>query len=83
MGQTITANYDHIDTFTFDIKMQKSNACAVVSLKSWIQEDDQELGSVPRTTIESRGYNLGWVPATSKCEQASPKRVERALRYTF
>ncbi len=31
----------------------------------------------------SRGYNMGWNTLTSKCETSSPRRVERALHYTF
>lgn len=66
--------------FTFDLKMPNGNACAIVTAKLFYQ-DHPVLGYVPRTTIESRGYNIGW--DGTNCSQASPKRVERALRYTF
>jgi len=35
------------------------------------------------TSIQSRGYNIGWNSATSKCNLPSPKRVERVLYYTY
>lgn len=31
----------------------------------------------------SRGYNMGWTVSNGKCETSSPRRVERALHYTF
>lgn len=33
-----------------------------------------------KTTIESRGYNIGW--NGSNCDLPGPRKVERALRYT-
>ncbi len=66
--------------FTFDLKMPNGNACAIVTARLYYQ-DHPTLGYIPRITIESRGYNLGW--NGTSCSLASPKRVERALRYTF
>ena len=64
--------------FTFDLKMPNGYACAAVTAKLAYQ-NVPSIGYIPRTTIESRGWNS----STSKCDQNSARRVERALRYTF
>ncbi len=61
---------------TFDIRPSiGSTACATIEVKKPTAENGV-------TTIESRGYNMGWNPA-SGCVSPSPKRVERAVQYTY
>ncbi len=70
-------------TFIFHIRMgiPTNKSCAIVSIHKYYRDDDDGSGLTLHTTIESRGYNLGWNGTT--CSLASPRRVERALRYTF
>ena len=83
-----TVTYDtQAGKFTFNIKMPESNACAVVTVTEFSQVDpDLSNQLVPKTTIESYGYNLGWgtnASGVNDCSSPSPRRVERALSYTF
>lgn len=70
---TSVANFD----FNFG---SNNNACVIVTVEKKY-EDVPGLGYLLKTKIESRGYNLGWDGAS--CSQASPKRVERALRLNY
>jgi hypothetical protein len=69
-------------TFDFQVKMQNasSKACAIVTVTKDYYTDP-EYGLLPNTTIISRGYNLGW--NNGSCTESSPRRVERAIEYTF
>jgi Tfp pilus assembly protein PilX len=81
-GGTITHSGAN-DSFTFDLKMPNGSACAVIDIKIEYRNVPNS-GYIPVTIFESRGYNLGWIGGTTnKCSQASPRRVERALRYVF
>ncbi len=66
--------------FTFDLKTQNvdSNACAVVKVSV-----EDLLNGYVKTTILSKGYNLGWDDSIKKCNSPSPRRVERAIEYTY
>jgi hypothetical protein len=57
----------------FDLNLNNSSCATVIVTKS------QTTG----TSIQSRGYNVGWDSSTSKCNIPSPKRVERVLYYTY
>ena len=70
--------------FEFAIKIggTESNACAnIYVLKHYVL--DRDLGEIPETIIESRGYNLGWNSSSNTCDVNGPRRVERAIRYTL
>ncbi len=68
-------------TFTFHVKLN-NNACAIVTVRQYYDNSEPTtLGNIPRTTIESRGYNMGW--SGTACNQANARRVERALRLTY
>ena len=60
------------------------SSCSVVTLT----KEFEDVGGVERlrTTIDSRGYNTGWLPGATPligtCDVASAKRVERGLRYS-
>ena len=76
---------NQVGTFTFYLGFGSPvKACATVSVTKQRRTD----GSI-KTIIDSSGYNLGWVadvvtPATKgTCIQASPKRVERAIVYSY
>lgn len=58
--------------YTFDVNLN-GQSCAKVKVT--------KAGKL--TTIESRGYNIGWDTSGNGCSVASPRRVERALRYTY
>ena len=60
----------------FQININNS-ACAIISVKKTLNTTTNVLV----TNIESRGYNIGW--NGSSCSSPSPKRVERALYYTY
>ena len=66
--------------FTFDLKTQNvdSSACAVVKVSV-----EDLLNGYVKTTILSKGYNLGWDDSIKKCNLPSPRRVERAIEYTY
>lgn len=92
LKQTLTTDYvsrgsdiSLPDIFTFDMKMASpgTKACAIITVNQYYA-DDPDLGVLPATTtIESRGYNLGWNTGARTCSDPSARRVERALRYTF
>lgn len=70
--------------FTFDLRMgPTSKACANVTVLKYYKLDTALDSLVPATTIESRGYNVGWNTGNNTCSVNSPNRVERAIRYTF
>lgn len=67
-------------------------SCAIVNVEKYeVQKAGVDAGGapitriVPVTRITSRGYNIGWNEATQLCTPVnpSPRRVERALRFTF
>jgi hypothetical protein len=61
-----------VATSIFDIKLTETS-CATVT----VRKSDTE------TSIQSRGYNIGWNSTDNKCNLPSPRRVERALYYTY
>lgn len=64
--------------FTFSVKFGDVGAsCANVSVKK-----EYIAGSLV-TTIDSRGYNLGWLDPNGPCSVQSPKKVERGLRLSY
>ncbi len=62
--------------YTFDININ-GISCARVFIKKYIT------GGQISTSIESRGYNVGVNKVTNTCVGTSPKKVERALYYTY
>ena len=56
----------------FDLNLNNSSCATVIVTKS-----------PTGTSIQSRGYNIGWDSTALKCNLASPKRVERVLYYTY
>ena len=71
---------------TFQVKMpgNTTTACAIVTVSRYLITVDL-IPNVPVTSIESRGYNLGWDTTNSSNprSQISSRRVERAIRYTY
>lgn len=72
---------DEYGPYIFDFQFKTASgsgpACAIVKvIKSYN-------GTVAETMIESKGYNMGWNSGTNRCETASSKRVERAIRYSY
>jgi hypothetical protein len=65
----------------FHIKNGDNGSCARVTV--FQKYDDSSGTNIPVTTIESRGYNMGWNSVDSTCTIKSVKRVERAIRYTY
>ncbi|HEY9583749.1 MAG TPA: hypothetical protein VJI66_02190 [Candidatus Paceibacterota bacterium] len=66
-------------TFTFHLKLL-GNSCVTTKVKKYFVFD----GLAPtylKTSIESRGYNIGWNTGTETCDNPSPRRVERILYY--
>lgn len=63
-----------LSIYTFDMSIN-DRSCVSIKVST-----DHATGS---TTIESRGYNLGWSTASNNCDLASPRRVERALYYNY
>lgn len=76
-----------VGTSTFQVRMQNGSACAIITVSKYqITNNAISPEPIPITSIESRGYNLGWdatLLATNPCSKASVRRVERAIRYTF
>jgi len=63
--------------FEFSVKFgNSSQACAKVTVKKEYDTD-----GLPLTTIDSRGYNLGW--DGNKCDAVSVKKVERGLQLSY
>ena len=75
-----TLPLNNFKKFVFHIKLGDSGgSCAqIVVEKKWNFNDN-----VPFTTIQSKGYNLGWNESTSLCDVPSAKRVERALFISY
>lgn len=69
-------------SFKFDIKMQNSAACASIFTDKVLSQDGYG-NWLSTTTITSKGYNIGWNTGASTCSDPSPRRVERALKYTI
>lgn len=66
--------------FIFDTKFgDQGSSCSVVKVTKSMRNDDVSI----KTTIDSKGYNTGWNPSTSRCDVPSVKRLERAMRYSF
>lgn len=66
-----------VDRFTFHIKFI-GNSCALIILEKY----SASVGATyVKTSIESRGYNIGWNSTTKTCDSPSPRRVERVLFY--
>ena len=84
--------FNGTDTFTFNLKTSTDSAgqaCAIITVRKYYIVDI-DLGYIPLTTIVSKGYNLGWTGPSpiaplvaNTCSAPSPRRVERALEYTF
>ncbi len=65
-------------TFIFHAKFgSEGNSCARVTVTEITTSGETT------KTIESRGYNTGWDSVNKTCNVASPKRVERAIRYSY
>jgi hypothetical protein len=72
-----------LGTFVFHARFgTNSTSCAIVTVTK------TTVNSKTKTTIISRGYNIGWRPPASQgapdigpCDVASAKRVERGLSY--
>ncbi len=71
---TYTAGSPQI--YTFDIN-RNDISCARIIIQKFA------VGGPISTSIESRGYNVGETKSTNTCDKASPKKVERALYYTY
>lgn len=69
-------------TAFFDLKLNDST-CAIVQIDKYYEPSATPGNFRLRTRIISRGYNVGWNEAAGKCNEPSPRRVERALRFTF
>ncbi len=85
-GQPIVLNSDIYGPYTtiFHVKNSDNRSCAIVSIRQEYKSDASN-NLVPVTTIESRGYNTGWDNASNVCNESpiNPKRVERAIRYSY
>ena len=70
---------------TFHININ-NNTCAIVSVEKYKVNKGLILGIVRTTRFTSRGYNIGWDSTANggvgSCNKPSPRRVERALRFT-
>ncbi len=73
--------------YNFNMSLAESSAYNAPCLKLKITKDyfdsNDGLGPIPRTRIESRGYNMGWDNVGKTCSVGSPRRVERGISYTF
>lgn len=72
----VWSNSGSNNVYTIHLKLNASS-CAIIKVTK------MNTG----TSIESRGYNLGWTVSPSEnglnCSAPSPRRVERALYYTY
>ncbi len=59
-------------TYSYDIKLNGLSCARVKVIKN---------STNGKASIESSGYNVGW--SGSSCTASSPKRVERALYYSY
>lgn len=62
--------------YTFDVNLNDIS-CAKVTVTKYA------VGNPISTSIESRGYNIGANKSTDLCNRTSPKKVERALYYSY
>ncbi|MES3030883.1 MAG: pilus assembly PilX N-terminal domain-containing protein [Patescibacteria group bacterium] len=71
----------------FDVKFGDSASCGIVMVEKYYEYSDTHSRDVLETRITSRGYNLGWDDENgvnpNTCSIGSPRKVERALRFTF
>jgi hypothetical protein len=79
-------------TFTMHIKTNtgiSDTSCASVEIiREYFPDPNYGNILIPRTTISSRGYNVGWrengnQPGDDDCDGDSPKKVERGLKLTY
>lgn len=65
-------------SYKFQIQIN-SSACAIITVEK------ATVNGILVTNIESRGYNIGWNTTINppSCSSPSPRRVERALYYTY
>ena len=78
----------YTSTYNFDVKMQDngSSACSSVTVAvntHWKVDSQVPGGFDAQTVVTSKGYNLGWNSTSKTCSDASPRRVERAIVYTY
>ena len=89
MPSPLSFGSEGISTTTFQVKiLDNKGSCAIVTVARFIY-NDPSLGPIPMTSIESRGYNLGWDSnkindtTVGPCSAISVRRVERAIKYTY
>lgn len=70
-------------TASSSLKLGNNGQCAVVTVTKTYALDSALGRQKIKTTIDSRGYNIGWDPSTSRCDTPSPRRVERGLRLVY
>ncbi len=63
--------------YAFDILLDDVGNGAYTCARVTVTKDPK------KTTIESRGYNIGWDTSTNTCSKPSPRRVERAIVYDY
>lgn len=64
--------------FNFSVKFGKEGeSCSNITVTKEYVNDSLF------TTIESRGYNMGWNSGNSSCDVQGPKKVERGLRLSY
>ena len=72
---TVDSSVLGTDVYTYDMNLD-NGSCAIV-------EVIKVIFPVIATNIRSSGYNMGWNSANSRCENPSPRRVERVLYYSY
>jgi hypothetical protein len=73
--------------FAFSVPLEtvgpSGKACADIIVskeyKDLVLADGSILTNILQTTIDSKGYNVGWNTTLLNCSGTSPKKVERAL----
>lgn len=75
----------HLATTSFYMPASSVNGVAPAAAPCvWVQVGQWYSGSGSIvTSIESRGYNIGWNPSTQDCSVNGPRKVERALRLRY
>jgi hypothetical protein len=68
---------DSEDSTIIHTQLGDSGSCAIVSI------DKYYVNGISQTRIISRGYNTGWKSGDGCVDLSSPRRVERALRFTY
>lgn len=65
--------------FTFEARFgDTKTSCAVIKVDKTPKPNGD-----PKTVITSNGYNTGWNDTTKRCNVSSPKKVERAIEYSY